>query len=40
MNVKPENTAQTVLFAPVALTPEGWAENIRVSIALDTAGTG
>ena len=32
MNVKPENTAQTVLFAPVALTPEGWGENIRVSI--------
>ena len=32
MNVKPESTARTVLFAPVALTPADWAENIRVSI--------
>jgi formimidoylglutamate deiminase len=32
MNVKLESTAQTVLFAPVALTPEGWVENIRVNI--------
>jgi len=32
MNVKPKSTAQTVLFAPVALTPEGWAEDVRVGI--------
>jgi formimidoylglutamate deiminase len=46
MNVKPESTAQTVLFAPVTLTPEGWAENCRIGIdrsgriaAVETAAT-
>ncbi len=33
MNVKPESTVGTFLFAPVALTPDGWAENCRVGIA-------
>ncbi|HSG95566.1 MAG TPA: formimidoylglutamate deiminase, partial [Afifellaceae bacterium] len=32
MNVKLENAVQTILFAPLALVPEGWAENCRVGV--------